>query len=247
MSVTHVPERNYDNRIVVHATPRYRGTVTCFSSMDDDQTDPTAVGGGSNHVCWTHKVGDALTHTIYFDLNTITNKTYLLTGKMIWRGAKRDRWSCTVVPQVTATSAGTNTNYTLFGGYLIIPAAGTGDLTVNAADMKLVQVTPNEFGDLPAAYWDADFNETTKQFENIAPNLTGKGEFNMFAVEVPFHKYVNQFCMVGDTAQDLTAFDADQVGHGVRLRFDFETHTAEFGDHEWEFGGTIVMFREKTV
>lgn len=245
MGINYFPERNYDNRQIVHATPRYRGTKTCFSSLDDDQTNPTLVGGGSNHMCWTHVAGvDPLTQTIYWDLNTITNKTYLLTGMFSWKGCTRDRWSCSVVPRVTTTSAGTNTNFALYGGYLIIPAAGDGDITVNPADMKLVQNTPDEFGNMPAGYWDADFNTTTKQFENITANPNGTGAYNMFAVEVPFHKYVTDFCLVGDGQGSLTAFDADQVGHGIRLKFEFQTIGT---DHDWEFGGTIVMFRERTV
>ena len=240
-----IPEREYDGRQMVHSTPRYRGTVTCFTSEDDDQADPSQIWGGANRLQYHHKVGDNVDHHFYMDYNTIDNRTYLLTGRMEWSGTEFDEWHCCIVPKTTVTSAGTDTNYNLFGGYLIIPAQGDGTLTVNDADRVLVEVPLNETGQRSGAgYWDADYNTTTKQFENITANALGEGQFNMFSVEVPFHKYVNTFLMVGANGAALTAFDADMLGHNVRLRFDFKTVGA---DHEWKFVGNITMFRMKTV
>lgn len=243
--INYNPELDYDNRQLVHATPRYRNTITCFTCEDDDQTDPSLVWGGANKLKYHHKIGDPLTHSFYMDYNTIDNITYLLTGLLEWDSADFDEWHCCIVPSVTTYSAGTNTNYDLFGGYLIIPAAGNGSITVNDADRVLVEVTKNELGDLAGAgYWDADYNTTTKAFENITANLTGTGRFNMFGAEVAFHKYVHNFIMIGSGAVRLTAFDADQLGHNVRLRFDFTTVGT---DHEWKFTGNITMFRKRTI
>lgn len=245
MTVTVIPEREYDGRQMVHATPRYRGSVTCFTSEDDDQTDPSQVWGGANKLQLHHQVTDPLDQSFYLDFNTIDNRTYLLTGLLSWTGTEFDEWHCCIVPKTTVTSAGTNTNYNLFGGYLVIPAAGDGTLTVNDADRVLVEVPLNENGQRSGAgYWDADYNTTTKVFENIVANNNGTGQFNMFSVEVPFHKYVNTYVMIGSGTARLTAFDADMLGHNVRLRFDFKTIGT---DHEWKFTGNITMFRKRTV
>ena len=187
------PESNYDNRQIVHATPRYRGTSTCFTSIDDDQTDPSKVWGGSNKLKHHHNIGDPLIQTIYMDYNTIDNKTYILTGYLRWFDCDFDEMTVSIVPQVTSYSAGVNTNYDLYGGYLIVPnGTGTGTIQVNDVDRKLVQVPVNEFGDKAMPGWfDATYNSDTKQFENIVPNATGEGDFKMFALEITFHRYLN--------------------------------------------------------
>lgn len=71
------------------------------------------------------------------------------------------------------------TAFMLYGGYLVIPVPeGYGNILVNTQDMVFVQCVENEFGNKPAGYWNATFNTSTKKFENIAPALDGKGEFN---------------------------------------------------------------------
>ena len=42
--------RNQDNRIVVHATPRKRGTFTHFTGASDSQVDQSAIGGSDGAV-----------------------------------------------------------------------------------------------------------------------------------------------------------------------------------------------------
>ena len=244
MGISIIPEREYDNRAMIHATPRYRGTVTCFSSQDEDQADPSKVWGGANKIKYHHTIGSSLTHSFYLDFNTIDNTTYMFSGSFNWVDCNFDEVHVYIVPKVTASSAGVSTNFNLFGGYLIVPAAGDGTLTVNPADMQLVQVTRNEFGNFPAGYFDADYNTTTKVFENVVPNVNGTGAFNLFSVEVPFHKYVNNYVMLGNYGNSLTSYDADSLGHNIRLRFDFQTDGA---DHDWKFAGNIVLFRGKTI
>jgi len=239
------PESSYDNRQIVHATPRYRGTSTCFTSIDDDQTDPSKIWGGSNKIKLDHVIAQPASQTIYLDFNTIDNKTYILTGFLHWHDAIFDELTVSIVPQVTTYSTSTNTDYDLYNGYMIIPnGTSTGTIAVNDADRKLVQVSLNEFGQKASAgYWDADYNTTTKQFENITANASGDGDFNMFSTEVIFHSYLNKFIMHGTDRESLTAFDADQLGHGTRLKFVLDTIGT---DHNWQFNGAIVMFREKS-
>lgn len=247
MPVSYVPELEYDHRQMVHSTPRYRGSITCFSSQDDDQTDPSKIWGGSNKLKYHHTIGSSLTHSFYMDFNGVDdyNRTYVLTGILSWKDADFDEFHCCVVPKTTTYSAGSNTNYDLYGGYLIIPAAGTGSTVVNDADRVLVEVPVNEWGVRSGAgYWDADYNQSTKQFENITANASGTGKYNMFGTEVAFHKYVNNYIMLGNGQVKLTAFDADMLGHNVRLRFDFQTVGT---DHEWKWAGNITMFRKRTV
>lgn len=238
-SVQHYP----DGRMVMHATPRKRGLVTQFTALDDDQTDATKIGGGSSHLAKTHTTAGA--NSYYFDLNTIINETHIHSGCLQWKDALNDEVKLEVVPQVTASSAGTGTNYNLYGGYLIIPAAGNGTLTVADGDRKLVQVPMNEFGNRQGAgYWDATFNQTTKLFENIIPNLTGTGEYNMFSVEVPLDRFGNRIPVLGTGAIFFQSHDASMLGHGNRLKI---TATGVGADHTWMWNLTLVLFRKRTV
>ena len=78
-----------------------------------------------------------------------------------------------IVPNVTASSAGTDTNFNLYGGIFIVPAAGDGTLTVNPADIKLVEMTISEVTRMRApAFWNADYDTATHTFSNITPAPT---------------------------------------------------------------------------
>lgn len=239
------PESNYDNRQIVHATPRYRGTSTCFTSIDDDQTNPSKIWGGSNKLFLNHLIGQATTQNLYMDFNTIDNKSYILTGYLHWQNTVFDELTVQIVPKTTTYSASSNTDYDLFGGYLIIPnGTSTGTIDVQANDMVLVEVPLNEFGNKQAGYWDADYNTSTMQFENITANASGTGSFNMFGTEVVFHSYLNNLIMNGNGHEALSSFDADQLGHNTRIKFTFVTIGT---DHDWQFSGSIAMFRSKSA
>lgn len=245
MSVFIKPEINYDGRQIVHSTPRYRGTSTCFSSVDDSQSTHISIWSGSNVLKYHHQVSDAISQNIYMDFNTINNRTYLLKGSMKWTGAEFDEWSCFIVPKVTTTSVSTNTNYNIVNGYLIVPAAGDGTTSIADEDRILVQVTRDEFGNPKSqGFFDAEYDADSDSFINISPNYAGTGSYNMFSTEVSLSTYVNRYVLLGDCRDALTSFDADELGHGLRLKFKFDTIGA---DHEWKFTGYITMFREKTT
>lgn len=235
---------NQDKRIIVHSTPRKIGTFTCFTGAGDDQADYSKVGGSSGAVLELHhEVGDSTSQSIYIDFNTIANETHAHAGHMMWKDALNDLVTLETVPKLTTVEASTSTNYNLYGGYLVVPAAGDG--TINVTDMVLVEVPINEFGNRSGAgYWDADYNSTTKLFENVAPNLTGTGQFNMFTVEIALDRFINRMPLLGSGFMALDTYDASQMGHNMRLRITLETRGT---DHEWWWCGGLKPYRRKTV
>ena len=220
-------------------------SYTYFTSSDDDHTDPHAVGGTSNinDLYWEHEVSGDNPETIYIDFNSVYNPTWIRQGDIAWANAAFDMLSFSLVPKTTTYSSGSNTNYDLYGGYLVIPAAGDGEITVADNDRVLIQNTPNEFGDMPAGYWDADWNTSTKAFENIAPNYTGTGEYNMFGVEVVLHKFMNRRRLIGTGRKDCMTEDVAQLGHGLRMKVEAHTHGT---DHAWSGCATLMLYRQKT-
>lgn len=241
--------KNIDARPIQHSTPRRIGTYTYFASADDDHTDPHAVGGDNSsnisEIFWDHSVSGANPETIYLDFNTIYNETYVRQGGLMWKDADLDYVSFTITPKLTTYSSGSNTNYDLYGGFLIIPASpGTGSITVGDSDRVLVQNVPNEFGDLPAGYWDATWNPSTKTFDSITPNYTGEGEFNMFGVEILLNKFMNRKRLLGTGNVLCPTSDVSQLGHNMRLKLDVFTYGT---DHAWKGCGTVMLYRKKTV
>lgn len=241
-----IEQRYPDGRVISHTTPRKRGLITNFTAKDDDQTDHMKVGGGTNVTALKHLVGDAVSVTTYFDLNTIANETHIHSGTVQWEGAKLDIIEMTVVPKTTVYTAGVATNYNLYGGYLIIPAApGTGTTTVGDGDRVLVQLPLNEFGNKTGAgYWDATFNTTTKLFENITPNYAGTGAFNMFGAAVTLDRFVHHQPLIGSGVFTFQSYDASMIGHGMRFKL---VMTTVGTDHEWSWCVTMILYRKKTV
>jgi len=238
-----IEKQDLDGRGITHCTPRYLGTYTYFTSEDDDQADPHAVGGGSNILKWDHSISGNNPEVVYMDFNTIYNKTYVRQGDLIWKDAVFDTLTFKMVPKTTAYTSGSNTNYNLYGGYLIIPAAGDGTIAINDADRLLVQNVPNEFGNLPAGYWDADWDSTNKEFINITPNPYGTGEYNMFGLEVVLHQFMNKRTLLGTGRKDCMTEDVAQLGHGIRIKIEAATAGA---DHAWSGCGNLMMYRQKT-
>ena len=239
-------QRYPDGRQIGHMTPRKRGLITNFTARDDDQADHAKVGGGANVMAVNHLIGQPAVNTTYFDLNTIANETHVHSGTIQWEGAKLDTIEMTVVPKTTVYAAGEITNYNLYGGYLIIPAApGTGTIAVEDAARVLVQIPLNEYGNKTGAgYWDATFNATTKLFENITPNYYGTGVFNMFGAAVTLDRFVHHQPMIGAGVFTFHSSDASMIGHG--MRFKLVTTTAG-ADHDWSWCVSFILHRKKTV
>ena len=246
LSGNHIQEET-DGRHVVHETPRKRGTYTYFTGTDDDHTDPTKYGGAETNVQvmeYHHEVSDAAEESFYIDFNTIVNESHVFSGILSWLGALNDMMTFEIVPKVTEYTSGTDTNYDLYGGVLIVPAAGNGSVSVDSGDIVLVQCVENEFGDKPAGFWDATFNTTTKVFDNITPNIYGTGEFNMFAVEMVMYRFMNKVLMLGEGTLDLDSRDTAGLGHGGRCKVTLKTRGT---DHEWRWNATMKCFRKYTA
>lgn len=235
---------NTDGRKIVHATPRKRGLFTCFIGAADSQVDPSRIAGADGTpLVYHHQIGDTSPAKIYFDLNTIANETYAHAGHMMWKDALLDFVSLETVPKLSTYTISSDTFFNLYGGYLVIPAAGNGN--INMTSMNLVEVPTNEFGTRSGAgYWDASYDTVNKVFTNIVPNVYGQGRFNMFTMEIVFDRFINRMPMLGDGFLSLDTYDASQLGHGMRLRLTFETSAA--GDHEWYWCAGLKPYRKKT-
>ena len=233
-----------DGKQIVHSTARKYGLYTYFSGRDDDNADDYDVGNGSTLMAAEMLGAGPLIVSKEFHINGIENETHIHKGFLQWCDAKNDVISMAIVPKVTTYSAGTNTGYNLFGGYLIIPAAGDGLITVNDADRFLVEVPIGEHGErIGAGYWDAEWNTLTKQFDNIVPNLTGEGQFNMFGLQVTLNRFVNEQPVLGDNVMHMETNDASMLGHNSIIKVTAETLGTP---RDWCWNASIVLYRKKT-
>jgi len=226
---------DYDESDVV--VTKIDATHFSYPNTGDDEDEKSATGTVT---------GDKV-HYLRLSFNTINNISYIRQGDLMWSQDGADDVMATtfsIVPKTTAYSAGSNTNYNLYGGYLIVPAAGDGAITVADNDRVLVQNTPNEFGQTPAGYWDADWNTSTKQFENIAPNAGGTGEFNMFALEVVLFNFMYERLLMGTGRKDCMTDDSSRMGHNMLMRLRGQTIG---DDHDWKMVASLMMYRTKTT
>ena len=235
---------NPDGRKIIHATSRKRGTFTCFTGAGDSQDDQSKVGGANGVLmAMNHVSGGGAISPIYVDLNTIANETMAHAGWMMWKDALNDLITLETVPKLSTYEAGSNTNYNLYGGYLIIPAAGNG--TITPLTFVLVEVPINEYGNRSGAgYWNATYNTSTKVFGSITAAPTGTGRFNMFTVEVVLDRFMNRVPMLGSGHMPMDTYDASQIGHNMRMKLSFETRG---DDHTWWWCGGLKPYRKRTV
>lgn len=234
-----------DNRPIVSASPRPLGTYTFFSSAGDDKTDLMRVSHGDKIKFW-HTSGDGSGDhpAIYFDINTIANRTYLHSGVIQWKGCKFDEIECEVVSKSSedAITTGTNTFYEVVSGVLVM-AAGTGTKLVDWSKVFLVEMVEDEYGRLPTGFWDATFNTTTKVFENITFNSQGHGLYNIFAEETELNCFIPKFIMLGDGLYELGSHDVSRLGQNMMIKI---IPTTIIDDHDWGFTAVINMYRERT-
>lgn len=236
----------------VHQTSRQVGMKTYFTGAGDDSSDPTDVGGG-NDFFMGHHIGDSTTDSIYLDFNCVENETWLHEGYIMWKNADFDKISMVVVPRVVEWESGSGTDYDLYGGYLIIPSDGTngtinvtGDLTDSIGG--LVYMPGDDLGNDAVAFWNADWNTTTKEFENITPAPYGNGKYNIFAYEIILSNFVNRIPLSGDGSERLQSSDVDQVGHGMRFKSIIKTHISDdHPDHHWDVSCILTFHRERTI
>jgi hypothetical protein len=242
--------RDLSGKLRVHQTSRKLGTAVYWTGEGDDITNPTMVGGGAPIVV-NHIIGDPDPEPIYIDFNIVENETWLHEGYITWKDALLDTITLEMVPIVTTTIVGSNTNYNLYGGYLIVPAAGNGtvaitsDITTHTGG--LVYIPDDDQHNTPLAFWNATWNTTTKRYENITPAPYGNGRYNMFSVEVTLARFINKVPLLASGFIALNSSDTDQIGNGMRLKVIADTNTTISGDHTWSMASILCMHRARSV
>lgn len=237
-----------NGKVKIHNTQRPPGTTTFFTGAADNPNIFSDVGNGQ-HFAHTHKVGDPLIHSDYLDFNIAENMTYITEGYVTWNDAHNDMVSLKCVPRLVTYEAGTNTNYNILGGYIVVPANGNGTVNITSdlthPNGGLIYMPDNEFGERPKnCFWDADWNSTTNRYENIQPNLEGNGRYNMFSYEILLSNFVNKVIMSGNASQRYASNDAVRMGQGMRLKVIYETLS---DDHLWYCSFLLTFYREKTT
>jgi len=244
-----IPPQDRSGKQRVHQTSRKLGTRIMWIGLGDDPSDVHKVGGGQAFDI-QHDIGEGDPESVYIDFNMVNNETWLHEGYITWKDCDMDRLTLEMVPRVTAGQAGTNTNYNLYGGYMIIPAAGDGtfDLTADITDPNagLIMMPDNDLGEAPTAFWNADYNSSTKLYENITAAPTGNGRYNMFSVEITFARFLNHMPLLGNGFLGLNSSDTDQMGHGMRLKMIADTNES-VDDHKWAVACLMCMHRNSSV
>lgn len=238
-------------KIRVHQTSRQFGTYVYFTGAGDDPSNPKQIGNGERFI-FQHKIGDPLTVTKYYDFNTLMNETYIHEAYITWDNAKFDSVNLDFVSVAPSIEGGVDTNFNLYDGYLIVPAAGDGNINITSdittCHGGLFECKANELGVVPQGFWDADGNIDTARFENIRPAPTGDGQFNMFATELHLARLVNKIPLLGNGFQQLQSSDVDIIPHGLRMKITVNTHVDDDNpDHEWSMAFMLVLHRTKSV
>lgn len=242
-----IPPKDSTGKERVQSTARPLGLKTCWTGCGDDPATPVSYGNGTRMI-HKHSIGESLTQYLYIDFNCVKNKTFLYEGYIDWKDALNDHVTLEIVPKTVTTEASINTYYNLYDGYLIVPAAGDGTINVTSdltlGNGGLVGLPYFDYG-IPASpgYWNADWNSTTNKFENITAAPLGNGQYNIFTQEVTLDRFVNKINLLGSGFIRIDSDDAENIGHGMRLRITFNTYN---DDHNWYFAFKLAMFREKT-
>jgi hypothetical protein len=248
--------RDRSGKIRFHQTSRKLGTRIMWTGVGDDPTDPHSVGGGGSFT-FNHTTSGIATLSKYIDFNCVNNETWLHEGYITWNNAHFDTLTLEMVPRVTTYTAGSNTYYNLYGGYMVIPAAGDGtidvtsDITTHSGG--LVYMPDSDLGEPPTAFWNADWNTSTKEYENITAAPYGNGRYNMFTVEICLARFVNGIPFLANGFIALNSSDTDQFGHGMRLKMIFDIDESHDGTNggtpdNWNVGIACIMclHREKS-
>jgi len=233
----------------VHQTSRKLGLRIMWTGVGDDPSNVHKVGGGQELIV-QHDIGEGQPEHVYIDFNIVQNETWLHEGYITWKDCLMDKISLEMVPRITTVAPGTNTNYNLYGGYMVIPAAGDGtyDLVSDITDPNagLIYMPDNDLGEPPTAFWNADYNSTTKLYENITPAPYGNGRYNMFTVEIVFARFLRDMPLLGSGFIALNSSDTDQMGHGMRLKMLAVTNDS-VDDHVWSVACLMCLHRNSSV
>jgi len=249
-SITEIPPKDLSGKERVQQTSRPLGLKTYFTGCGDNPNNITEYGEGEDFFI-NHQIGDSTSQELYLDLNIVENETWIHEGYIIWKDALFDCVSLKIVPRVTGTTIGSNTNFNCYTDgniHIIIPAAGDGtcEITTDIYDPNggLVYMPDSDLGITPVAFWNADWNSTTKKYENITAAPYGNGRYNMFYEEDILSRFVNKVPLLGNGFQRLQSSDSERLGQGMRCKTIAHTHNT---DHDWSVACALTLHRYKTI
>jgi hypothetical protein len=249
---THISDVPYDRsgKLRVHQTSRNLGCVICWVGVGDDESDVSKVGGGDSLTIDYH-AGSTDPMVKYVDFNLVENETWLHEGYLTWKNGHLDRLSLQMVVRTATISGVVGGDKTLYGGYMVVPTPpGYGNIEVTSdlthPNGGLVYMPNNDLNMPPQAFWDADYNPATKLYENIRPNYTGEGRYNIFNYEIVIAEFVREIPLLDNGFIALNSSDTDELGHGMRLKMIADTNDS-IEDHDWSVACIICLHRARTV
>lgn len=231
--IVHGP-KSQDGKLLFTGSPRPVGTSTYHTGYGDNPLDIDDVGNG-NAITLMHNigggqdVGNHMLERIYCDFNTALNPSYIHSSIIDHFGVNNAKICCYAVSPVTVTEVVQNGDYIAvpFNGVsnaLIIPvASGTGNL--NIVGPALMEAAFLDNGTRGQGFFNAEIDHgTPKGFTNITSVPYGTGQYNMFAREVVFDRFVNlNLVSPGRAATtNISSHDISRIPHGLRLRIDIE-------------------------
>lgn len=249
-----------DGRQIVKPNLRPIGSSGFYTGRGENINSPSSIGNGLDAVRFSHIEGDGTpnyTKEIFFHVEG--NRTWLCDGLLKFKGALFDEFTFEIHPYVTSVLTGLqNTNYALYKGYMLMPAAGNGTVDLNPeAKLYPCSVVPKtDTGKCPAAFWNLDYNAGTNTYSNLTPASNpnsngepGNGKYNIFTADVCLKKYINKWGLLGDGTETFYSSDPSEFGSYLRAVFKFTTighpDPTQFVDHSWQVLCNWTMFREK--
>lgn len=234
--------RPMDGRIFTNASPRPLGTILTLTSIGDSTASTVGVGGG-NKLDFVHTTGDSTSQEYYINFNVKENRTFIKEGYLTCKDCALDSITLSVVPCLTTYTSSSNTYFNLYNG-VIIPAAGDGNIQVDATNMRLVEFPPGlDFGDSKTCFWNADYDSVTHTFSNISAAPYGNGKYNMFGSERILGCFANRLSLLGTQSQSLSTEDTYEIGQGMLIKVLAETKAP---DHDWIATCTLTLYRAIT-
>lgn len=238
--------RERDHKPVMVNSPATEGTFTWLSARGDNlnPTPPASGRGDGAHFFLDFSEPDTKEVEAQF-----MEPIELHDGHISWRPTGNwdfeDSWSISVrMPATVATENLTNTGNcnvvpTGLGFNIIVPAAGDG-----AYDVDLEQAVPipdghNAKTEQGAGYWNVEEYWS----EEITPNGTDKGAWNLYDIPLEMFFCKNMDCGSPLGVWDLDAYKAEWISKKWKLCFQVTKVTAGAG----KIGGFLMVFRQGAI